>query len=178
MESGSKIFMPALYFSTDPNGMFTWMTSLDFFLPESVGAEATEERGREDDGVRKVAEDIDRLDGTAAAEEDARRFLTEGVMIRPHRGCPKRARVLPEEGGREVEESSHDCQNIVFMSAQQQQKWIENWTKKWSSSPKTLLHLEYSGSNTVDKLLVSTRKRRNDNTRKWHDVASMFVPEK
>ena len=93
------------------------MTSLDFFLPESV---ASEERARKEDGVLKVdAEEVDCFDGTAAAEEDARRFLTGGVMVGPQKGCPKRARVLPKEGGR-VEESSYDCQDIGFIRRQQQ----------------------------------------------------------
>ena len=81
------------------------MTSLDFFLPESVGAEATEERGREDDGVRKVAEDIDRLDGTAAAEEDAR-LLDGRRHDQTPQGLPKKGKSVARRGrersGREL----------------------------------------------------------------------------
>jgi hypothetical protein len=90
---------------------------------------------------RKVAvEEVDRLeeDGTEAEreEDDARRFLSGGVMSGLQKGCPKRAWVL----------------------------WEQPDDNKRNAFPKIHLHLEYKGSCMcgIDKVHVSTWKITND----------------
>ena len=81
--SGSKTFIPTLYFSTDPKGRLACTEVPFFFSCKSAAAFAVEESGR---GVTVgVLEDdaAERLEGVATPLVEARRFFAAdgGVIL-------------------------------------------------------------------------------------------------